>query len=82
MVARTLLDTLRQVTEDAEDVAAILAIINRLAQDIGKNFRHINCSRFVVLYVAGLYIKDVPGEGSVGDINIHDVSHLGPSCRP
>jgi len=39
MVARTLLDTLRQVTEDAEDVAAILAIINRLAQDIEPSVR-------------------------------------------
>jgi len=39
MVARTLLDTLRQVTEDVDDVAAILSIVNRLAIDIEPSVR-------------------------------------------
>jgi serine/threonine-protein phosphatase 4 regulatory subunit 1 len=39
MVARTLLDTLRQVSEDVDDVGAILSIVNRLAIDIEPSVR-------------------------------------------
>ena len=36
MVARTVLDTLRQVSENSTDVATVFHIVTRLAQDVGK----------------------------------------------
>ena len=36
MVARTVLDTLRQVSDVSNDIEAVFAIVARLAQDIGK----------------------------------------------
>ena len=36
MVARTVLDTLRQVSENATDVGTVFEIVSRLAQDVGK----------------------------------------------
>lgn len=38
MVARTVLETLRQVTDAPEDVEAVFAVVSRLAQDVGKLF--------------------------------------------
>jgi len=36
MVARTVLDTLRQVSENTTDVGTVFEIVSRLAQDVGK----------------------------------------------
>ena len=36
MVARTVLDTLRQVSENSTDVGTVFDIVTRLAQDVGK----------------------------------------------
>jgi hypothetical protein len=36
MVARTVLDTLRQVNENAPDVTTVFEIVGRLSQDVGK----------------------------------------------
>ena len=37
MVARTVLDTLRQVADVSNDIEAVFAIVARLAQDVGKH---------------------------------------------
>ena len=37
MVARTVLDTLRQVSEVSNDIEAVFAIVARLAQDVGES---------------------------------------------
>ena len=36
-IARTILDTLRLVTEAPEDVEAVLNVMNKLADDVGKS---------------------------------------------
>ena len=36
IVARTILETLRVVTDDAADVDAVLNVMNKLADDVGK----------------------------------------------
>ena len=41
MVARTVLDTLRQVSDVSNDIEAVFAIVARLAQDVGKLHIHI-----------------------------------------
>ena len=41
MVARTVLDTLRQVSDVSTDIEAVFAIVARLAQDVGKLHIHI-----------------------------------------
>ena len=38
VVARTILETLRVVTDDADDVTAVLNVMSRLADDVGKIF--------------------------------------------
>jgi hypothetical protein len=38
MVARTMLDTLRQVATNKEDLESVFDIVARLAQDIGTAF--------------------------------------------
>ena len=35
-IARTVLDTLRLVTDTAEDVEDVLKVMNKLADDLGK----------------------------------------------
>ena len=45
MVARTVLETLRQVTDAPEDVEAVFAVVSRLAQDVGKLFYYFFVSR-------------------------------------
>ena len=37
MVARTVLDTLRQVSDVSNDIEAVFAIVARLAQDVGEH---------------------------------------------
>jgi len=39
MVARTVLDTLRQVSENATDVGTVFEIVSRLAQDVEPSVR-------------------------------------------
>ena len=36
VVARTILETLRVVTEDPEDVNSVLNVMTKLADDVGK----------------------------------------------
>ena len=36
-IARTILDTLRLVTDTPEDVEAVLKVMNKLADDVGKS---------------------------------------------
>ena len=36
-IARTILDTLRLVTDAPEDVEAVLKVMNKLADDVGKS---------------------------------------------
>ena len=44
-MARTILETLRVVTDDAADVDAVLNVMNKLADDVGKttfySFEHL-----------------------------------------
>ena len=37
IVARTILETLRVVTDDASDVEAVLNVMTKLADDVGKD---------------------------------------------
>ena len=39
MVARTVLDTLRQVSDTLADIEAVFGIVSRLAQDVGEYSR-------------------------------------------
>lgn len=38
IVARTLLETLRTVTDDEDDVHTVLQVMNKLADDVGKYY--------------------------------------------
>ena len=35
-MARTILDTLRVVVDDADDITAVLNVMSKLADDVGK----------------------------------------------
>ena len=44
-MARTILDTLRQVSENSTDVGTVFNIVTRLAQDVGKLSYYIHTSQ-------------------------------------